>query len=98
MFFHASSSTSKRPTRASQVDDDFFNLREFNEWTERQEQRDMLSEDEREDDEDEDEDIDLNDDPDAIEDQDLDDINANGEAYRLLFFVFSFSSFLKSDQ
>ncbi|RUS28387.1 LOW QUALITY PROTEIN: hypothetical protein BC938DRAFT_481943 [Jimgerdemannia flammicorona] len=73
------SSTSKRPARTSQVDDAFFNLDEFNDWSERQEERDMMSEDDQEEDENEDDDIDLDEDPDKIEDEDMDDTNANGE-------------------
>ncbi|RUP46385.1 hypothetical protein BC936DRAFT_147018 [Jimgerdemannia flammicorona] len=71
------SSTSKRPARTSQVDDAFFNLDEFNDWSERQEERDMMSEDDQEEDENEDDDIDLDEDPDKIEDEDMDDTNAN---------------------
>ncbi|KAI7897800.1 U3 small nucleolar ribonucleoprotein complex, subunit Mpp10 [Cokeromyces recurvatus] len=39
----------KKPKKTSEVDDDFFNLEEFNKWTEEQEQLDMMSD--REDDE-----------------------------------------------
>lgn len=65
-----------RPTRKgkpSEVDDEFFDLNEFNEWTEKQEQQDMLSEDER----DLDEEIDFDDDlEDDLEDDD-EEQNAN---------------------
>lgn len=68
-----------RPTRKgkpSEVDDEFFDLNEFNEWTEKQEQQDMLSEDER----DLDEEIDFDDDlEDDLEDDD-EEQNANGTA------------------
>ncbi|RUS32689.1 hypothetical protein BC938DRAFT_474583 [Jimgerdemannia flammicorona] len=60
------SSTSKCPARTSQVDDAFFNLDEFNDWSEWQEERDMMSEDDQEEDENEDDIIDLDKDLDKM--------------------------------
>jgi hypothetical protein len=52
------------PVKQSEVDDDFFNLDEFNKWTEQQEALDMDSD--REDDDDE---IDFDNDLDALDDE-----------------------------
>lgn len=53
------------------MDDEFFNLDEFNKWTDKQEELDMMSD--REDDEDEfDFDNNLDDEEDSEEDQDVD--------------------------
>ncbi|KAI8335544.1 U3 small nucleolar ribonucleoprotein complex, subunit Mpp10 [Chlamydoabsidia padenii] len=57
-----------KPVKRSEVDDDFFNLDEFNKWTEQQEALDMDSD--REDDEDE---IDFDNDLDALDGEDDDD-------------------------
>ncbi|KAF7729661.1 u3 small nucleolar ribonucleoprotein MPP10 [Apophysomyces ossiformis] len=40
-----------KPTKTSEVDDDFFNLDEFNRWTEKQEELDMMSDRDEDDDE-----------------------------------------------
>jgi len=74
----------ERPTRQgkpTEVDDEFFDLKEFNEWTEKQEEQDMLSESERELDEDIDFDEDLEDD---LEEEDLDQ-NANDIMFKDFF-------------
>lgn len=67
-----------RPTRTNkptEVDDEFFDLKEFNEWTEKQEEQDMLSESERE----LDEDIDFDEDLEEDLEEDDEEQNANGE-------------------
>ncbi|KAL0098271.1 U3 small nucleolar ribonucleoprotein complex, subunit Mpp10 [Phycomyces blakesleeanus] len=60
--------SAKRPKKISEVDDDFFNLKEFNDWTEKQEELDMQSD--REEDEDDEDAIDFDNDLDALEDDD----------------------------
>jgi U3 small nucleolar RNA-associated protein MPP10 len=40
-----------RPKKTSELDDDFFNLEEFNKWTDKQEELDMMSDREDQDDE-----------------------------------------------
>lgn len=57
----------------SEVDDDFFNLEEFNKWTEKQEELDMMSDREDEDDDEVDYDMDLMEVEDEDEDGDLQD-------------------------
>ncbi|KAH8548970.1 U3 small nucleolar ribonucleoprotein complex, subunit Mpp10 [Umbelopsis sp. PMI_123] len=67
----------ERPTRTgkpTEVDDEFFDLKEFNEWTEKQEEQDMLSESEREADEEIDFDEDLEDDLEDEDEQNANDI------------------------
>ncbi|KAI8047676.1 U3 small nucleolar ribonucleoprotein complex, subunit Mpp10 [Gilbertella persicaria] len=63
--------------KTSEVDDEFFNLDEFNKWTEEQEELDMMSDREDQDDEfDFDKDLDAEEDS---EDEDMDDTNAAAE-------------------
>ncbi|ORZ04951.1 Mpp10 protein-domain-containing protein [Absidia repens] len=62
------------PAKRSEVDDDFFNLDEFNKWTEQQEALDMESD--REDDDDE---IDFDNDLDAMDGDDDDDEDGDDE-------------------
>ncbi|KAI8384623.1 U3 small nucleolar ribonucleoprotein complex, subunit Mpp10 [Radiomyces spectabilis] len=63
--------TSSSPVKQSEVDDEFFNLEEFNKWTEEQERLDMMSD--REDEED-DEEIDFEADLDEDEEADEEDM------------------------
>lgn len=58
-----------RPRKTSEVDDDFFNLEEFNKWTEQQEELDMMSDrEDQEDDIDYDRDLEEEDDPEEEDD------------------------------
>ncbi|KAG2172952.1 hypothetical protein INT44_004693 [Umbelopsis vinacea] len=63
-----------RTTKPTEVDDEFFDLKEFNQWTEKQEEQDMLSESERELDEDIDFDEDLEDDLEEEDEQNANDV------------------------
>ncbi|KAI9271743.1 U3 small nucleolar ribonucleoprotein complex, subunit Mpp10 [Phascolomyces articulosus] len=59
--------------KRSEVDDDFFNLDEFNDWTEKQEELDMMSD--REEEDAIDFDNDMNDEEDEDDDEDLGDVS-----------------------
>ncbi|CAO3609356.1 unnamed protein product [Cunninghamella echinulata] len=59
------------PKKTSEVDDEFFNLDDFNKWTDKQEALDMRSD--QESDDDDEEKIDFDNDLDAIDDEDMDD-------------------------
>ncbi|CAO3589568.1 unnamed protein product [Absidia cylindrospora] len=67
-------SSASGPVKRSEVDDDFFNLDEFNKWTEQQEALDMESD--REDDDDE---IDFDNDLDAMDGDDDDEEDGDDE-------------------
>ncbi|KAI9300757.1 U3 small nucleolar ribonucleoprotein complex, subunit Mpp10 [Cunninghamella echinulata] len=59
------------PKKTSEVDDEFFNLDDFNKWTDEQEALDMRSD--QDSDDDDEEKIDFDNDLDAMDDEDMDD-------------------------
>lgn len=71
----------KKPT--SEVDDKFFNLDEFNKWTEKQEELDMMSDREDQDDE-------FDFDQDLDEEEDSEEEDEGADAAGTFFFVYLF--------
>ncbi|ORX43085.1 Mpp10 protein [Hesseltinella vesiculosa] len=71
---------SDAPNKASEVDDEFFNLESFNKWTEEQEELDMMSDHEDDDDE-----IDYDNDLDGMDDDDDELLQAADLTYKDFF-------------